>query len=407
MALDLPVQRRGHGDPHRGGAVPDRAGDPARGRSSPTSRCTWPRRATAWPRTASATDLTTQDRERAYLGAVMHERGRGEGAPALRPRTGGCEVATTSSTTRRILELRKLARRRTRRSLVATAWSTVDHHRRDRRCSCTGRCRVGSSRRRPASPPSPSSRSAPACARSGSSAGSLHECSLFLDDVVEFVERTDRGRRRGRRPRGARRLRPARASTTSTSPIPGTTRPVLRDVSIEIGRAEVVAIVGSNGSGKTTLAKLLCGLYEPTVGPRPLGRRRRRVLRPGQRPPSHRGRVPGLRPLRAERPGEHRPRRPRAHGRRRGDPVARPRPRARDDAARPAPPGLRDAPQPRVRGRRRPVDRAVAAGRAGPGLPPRCAVPRARRAHRLARSPRRARALRGDARAPATTGPCS
>jgi len=47
---------------------------------------------------------------------------------------------------------------------------------------------------------------------------------------------------------------------------PGTSRPVLHDVSIEIGRDEVVALVGRNGSGKTTLAKILCGLYAPSSG---------------------------------------------------------------------------------------------------------------------------------------------
>ena len=47
---------------------------------------------------------------------------------------------------------------------------------------------------------------------------------------------------------------------------PGTDRPVLEDVSLEIGAGEIVALVGDNGSGKTTLAKLLCGLYTPTAG---------------------------------------------------------------------------------------------------------------------------------------------
>jgi ABC-type multidrug transport system fused ATPase/permease subunit len=37
-------------------------------------------------------------------------------------------------------------------------------------------------------------------------------------------------------------------------------------VSVEIGRGEVVALVGENGSGKTTLAKILAGLYRPQAG---------------------------------------------------------------------------------------------------------------------------------------------
>jgi ATP-binding cassette, subfamily B, bacterial len=47
---------------------------------------------------------------------------------------------------------------------------------------------------------------------------------------------------------------------------PGADEPSLREVSIEIGRGEVVALVGENGSGKTTLAKVLAGLYRPQAG---------------------------------------------------------------------------------------------------------------------------------------------
>lgn len=43
-------------------------------------------------------------------------------------------------------------------------------------------------------------------------------------------------------------------------------RPCLEDVSLFIGRGEVVALVGENGAGKSTLIKLLCRMYDPTGG---------------------------------------------------------------------------------------------------------------------------------------------
>ncbi|MBI1369787.1 MAG: ATP-binding cassette domain-containing protein [Planctomycetes bacterium] len=47
---------------------------------------------------------------------------------------------------------------------------------------------------------------------------------------------------------------------------PGTTRKVLRDVSLEVPHGSICAIVGSNGSGKSTLLSLLPRLYDPDAG---------------------------------------------------------------------------------------------------------------------------------------------
>jgi simple sugar transport system ATP-binding protein len=41
---------------------------------------------------------------------------------------------------------------------------------------------------------------------------------------------------------------------------------VLRDVNMEVGYGEIVALIGDNGAGKSTLIKIITGVYTPTAG---------------------------------------------------------------------------------------------------------------------------------------------
>src|SRR3984957_13387937 len=92
-----------------------------------------------------------------------------------------------------------------------------------------------------------------------------YEDGLYFSDYMSFCEDAQ-----ARIPPGGPAVAPPEFERIVASGVtfsyPGADEPALREVSIEIGRGEVVALVGENGSGKTTLAKILAGLYRPQAG---------------------------------------------------------------------------------------------------------------------------------------------
>lgn len=47
---------------------------------------------------------------------------------------------------------------------------------------------------------------------------------------------------------------------------PGTTLPVLKNISLSLSKHQKIALIGSSGSGKSTLGKLLCGYFDTYEG---------------------------------------------------------------------------------------------------------------------------------------------
>ncbi|MET8948805.1 ATP-binding cassette domain-containing protein [Streptomyces sp. NPDC004542] len=89
---------------------------------------------------------------------------------------------------------------------------------------------------------------------------------LYLDAWAAFLNEAVRHRTH----RGTRPLPDDGPDVISargvTFTYPGSDRPAVDGVDLDLKRGEIVALVGENGSGKTTLVHLLTGLYLPDSG---------------------------------------------------------------------------------------------------------------------------------------------
>jgi ATP-binding cassette subfamily B protein len=98
-----------------------------------------------------------------------------------------------------------------------------------------------------------------------SSVAGLYEDSLFIGDTFEFLNLKEK----------IVTEEPAIVPGEFTKKIelqnicfsyPGNNQPVINNVTFEIKKGEIIALVGPNGAGKSTLVRLLCRLYDPETG---------------------------------------------------------------------------------------------------------------------------------------------
>ena len=93
----------------------------------------------------------------------------------------------------------------------------------------------------------------------------LNEDGLFIGDTFEFLNLKENIH--------------AKEPVVSISPLkdkimvhnlyftyPGNKEKTINNVSFEIKKGEIIALVGANGAGKSTLVRLLCRLYDPDSG---------------------------------------------------------------------------------------------------------------------------------------------
>jgi ATP-binding cassette subfamily B protein len=98
-----------------------------------------------------------------------------------------------------------------------------------------------------------------------SSMAGLYEDSLFIEDTFEFLNLEE----------SIKASEPVVVPSALVKNIvvenlsftyPGNTFKSINNVSFEIGKGDVIALVGPNGAGKSTLVRLLCRLYDPDSG---------------------------------------------------------------------------------------------------------------------------------------------
>jgi ATP-binding cassette, subfamily B, bacterial len=98
-----------------------------------------------------------------------------------------------------------------------------------------------------------------------SSLAGLYEDGLFIGDTFEFLNLTENITAREPVMKPAP-LRSGLTTANLTFSYPGNRVPAIDNITFDLKKGEVLAVVGPNGAGKSTLVRLLCRLYDPDSG---------------------------------------------------------------------------------------------------------------------------------------------
>lgn len=98
-----------------------------------------------------------------------------------------------------------------------------------------------------------------------SSLAGLYEDSLFIGDVFEFLKLEEKVQAIPPVQEISGFIKSIEVNNLSFT-YPGNNALTINNVSFEIKKGEIIALVGPNGAGKSTLARLLCRLYDPDSG---------------------------------------------------------------------------------------------------------------------------------------------
>lgn len=96
---------------------------------------------------------------------------------------------------------------------------------------------------------------------------SIYEGTLFIDNLITFIDEKTEIVPSLPKPRHPQRHIAHKIELKNVSfRYPGTSRDVIKNMSVTFEPGETVVLVGLNGAGKTTLIKLITRLYDPTEG---------------------------------------------------------------------------------------------------------------------------------------------